>query len=313
MVVLCLCLAVCGGDGANASASKENDKKTATERWNAYLSLHNESSALMEIFSIYDEVLGSALEPVITEDLKRFVDRVGTNSSFFSRINDTVTADVLKRAAASERTDLDKAAEAFAEGVRTTLALQKKAQQYYAAKSHVDDKLAKGKEMHDEIVAAYDELAASYDLFYDLMEMHSRLNALEDIEEMRKEGMKAHPAALGFMIIADNLASKLPEEGVVDPAALKPDYDAMVTALAVLQAVAADERQVKKEGLLVGKMGEVAQCAGKIKATMTGMMEYASNPGRPPRKPKRDETPEAFKEMLGRCTDAYNIMIGIHP
>lgn len=307
----CLCLGACDSDTNAPSTAKDKSADADTARWNAYVSLSNESAVLMEIFSRYPDVLGRNAEPDISGNLERFTKRVGENDRFFNRINDTETAKVLEQAAASKQEPLDAAAKAFAENVRTTLALQKEAQQYYAAKSYVDDKLAKGKEMHPKILAAYDALTASYETFSDLMSARDRVNILRNIEKMQKDGMKALPAALEFLVVAQDAASKMPREGAVDPAALKPEYDKMVQALAKITAVSTDEEQLKKERLYKDKVQFVAKTAGELKAHLTSQLEFASSGQQ--RKPKMGESPERFRLLLDRYITGYNYMIEARP
>ena len=306
------------------SASAKNDNSAnpvPMERWNAYVAFINESQTLMEIFSRYPENLGTGAEPDIKKEsaLKKFADRVAENRKFLGRIRDDVTSKVIVQADASDKTDLDSKAKAFAVSVRNTMDVQFEAQAYYAARSHVDDGLAKGKQMHPKIMAAYKDLVVTYKGFSKAMREQERLNMEREIVSMREAGLKILPAALSFVAVARDIAAELGRLQVdasnvhtLDAVTFKPHYDALVKALADLQADAGDEKQVEREKLYKERMDHLLQEAMQVKAVATGIMEAVAK-GKPTKEPAawREDTPEKFMRRLNTLIKAYNSMVQI--
>jgi len=109
-------------------------------------------------------------------------------------------------ATAPHEADLEAAGAAYAKALVTLAPLLKTADDYYTQENYKDDKMAKGKEMHPKLMAAWSDFSIADAKLHDAV---SRLNdqiQLQELADIEKaEGRAAHYYTLNVMITAKQL------------------------------------------------------------------------------------------------------------
>jgi Protein of unknown function (DUF3829) len=120
---------------------------------------------------------------------------------------------------------LEEAGAAFMSTLMTLTPLVKEADAYYGQSDYKDDKMAKGKEMHPKLMAAWDAFAAANDMLSDTVDRINDQVQLEELADLEKtEGRKTQYFTLALTIKAKMLLNA--EAGGED----KPFNLAKVTA-----------------------------------------------------------------------------------
>jgi hypothetical protein len=98
---------------------------------------------------------------------------------------------------------LEAAATAYVDAVRKLEPLLKEADDYYSAQNYKDDGMAKGKELHPRLVAAWDAFASADHNLRDAVEVINDKRALEKLAAIEQnEGRKAHYYVDALLIYA---------------------------------------------------------------------------------------------------------------
>jgi uncharacterized protein DUF3829 len=119
---------------------------------------------------------------------------------------------------------LEAAAAAFVDAVTKLEPLLKEADDYYSAQNYKDDGMAKGKELHPRLVAAWDAFANADHNLRDAVEVINDRRAVEKLAAIEKsEGRKAHYYVEALMIHAKHV--------LVAEKAATPDVPAITQAL----------------------------------------------------------------------------------
>jgi Protein of unknown function (DUF3829) len=109
-------------------------------------------------------------------------------------------------AAEPHEADLEAAGAAYAKALITLAPLLKAADDYYTQENYKDDKMAKGKEMHPKLMAAWSDFSTADAKLHDAV---SRLNDQIQLQELadieKSEGRAAHYYTLNVMITAKQL------------------------------------------------------------------------------------------------------------
>lgn len=326
LTAACLFLSACNDDGGKPSAS--NDAKAAeAAKWNAYVSLSNDSGGFMSRMASYFAVFGADAEPhVDSSTVAAFLGGRQTPVSFLKRIPQDVCDSVITEAGKTPQSELDKKALAYAQSIRAIWTTFKDVLSYYEAKSYADDGLAKGRQLHAAMLSEFGELQRTHESFSIAMTEQNTLNMLRDAKDMRAEGMKLTPAALEFVVAARAVSAELERQQLtedtvytLDTAAFKPQYDELVKALTEVQTAGDDKAQMEKEGLDAGRVETVVSYAKKIKGSATGIMELAAK-GEPKknafkmtdfnqRMNKEYNTPKDYDWLLEQLIGSYNRLL----
>lgn len=138
--------------------------------------------------------------------------------------------------------ELESAASAYADAVGKLEPLLKKADEYYSQENYKDDKMAKGKEMHARLVAAWDAFASADKKLRVGVEAIKDKQAEEQLAAIEaKEGRKTHYYVEALMIHAKRLLRAETTN--------KPDIAAITKALTEYEtAVKAAEEASGKDG-----------------------------------------------------------------
>lgn len=327
LALFCLCLAACNEDGAGQSAAGD-EKSTETTKWNTYVDLSNDCDKFVGRMASYFDAFGTDAEPVVQgEKVAVFLNPMQP-IEFMKRVPETLAESAIKEAEKAPQSELDGKALAFARNVQSIWGVYREAHEYYSAKSYADDGLAKGKELHAGMLAAFPELQRTYEDFVVAMAEQNRVNMLRGAKDMRAEGMTITPAALEFLVAAQEASAELERQQLtvdniytLDNAAFKPQYDALVNALSALTAAADDQERVKKEGLDPDRVSGLLSDARHLKGTATSIIERAAQ-GEPKRDPnsirlpsvaessrKNRESPEQFAHLVGEFIKSYNRLL----
>jgi hypothetical protein len=98
---------------------------------------------------------------------------------------------------------LEAAATAYVDAVSNLEPLLKEADDYYSAENYKDDRMAKGKELHPRLVAAWDAFAGADHNLRDAVEVNNDRRAQEKLAAIEQsEGRKAHYYVDALMIYA---------------------------------------------------------------------------------------------------------------
>lgn len=146
-------------------------------------------------------------------------------------------------------TTLEAAATAYAVAVGKLEPLLKEADDYYTQENYKDDKMAKGKALHSQLVAAWDAFAAADKALRNGVETINDRRALEKLAEIeQKEGRKARYHVEALMINAKRVLRAEDNE--------KPDMAAITQALNEYEAIVkATEQLSDADGR--GKIGSM--------------------------------------------------------
>ena len=132
---------------------------------------------------------------------------------------------------------LEEAGTAFISSLMVLTPLLKEADDYYQQGDYKDDKMAKGKQLHPKLMAAWDSFVAANDRLQDAVERINDRVQLEELAEIEKEeGRKTHYYTLALMIDAKALvhAEGEGEDKNFDIAKVTPvleRYEASIKAL----------------------------------------------------------------------------------
>ena len=138
--------------------------------------------------------------------------------------------------------ELESAASAYAEAVGKLEPLLKEADEYYEQENYKDDKMAKGKEMHPRLVAAWDAFASADKKLRAGVEAIKDKQAAEQLAAIEaKEGRKTHYYVEALMVQAKRLLRAENTD--------KPDIAAITQALTEYETtVKAAEEASGKDG-----------------------------------------------------------------
>lgn len=138
--------------------------------------------------------------------------------------------------------ELESAASAYAEAVGKLEPLLKEADEYYEQENYKDDKMAKGKEMHPRLVAAWDAFASADKKLRAGVEAIKDKQAAEQLAAIEaKDGRKTHYYVEALMIQAKRLLRAENTD--------KPDIAAITQALTEYETtVKAAEEASGKDG-----------------------------------------------------------------
>lgn len=135
---------------------------------------------------------------------------------------------------------LEGAASAYAVAVTKLEALLKEADDYYTQENYKDDKMAKGKTLHPQLVAAWNAFATADKALRGGVETINDRRALEKLAEIeQKEGRKARYHVEALMINAKRVLRAEDAE--------KPDVAAIAQAVSEYEAVVKAMEQLSDE------------------------------------------------------------------
>jgi len=129
--------------------------------------------------------------------------------------------------------ELEAASTAYVTAVTKLEPLLKEADDYYTQQDYKDDKMAKGKDLHPRLVAAWDEFASADQKLRHSVEAINDKRALARLAEIEKsEGRKAHYHVEALMIQAKRLlrAEKAENPDVTEVTQALNDYENIVKA-----------------------------------------------------------------------------------
>jgi Protein of unknown function (DUF3829) len=142
-------------------------------------------------------------------------------------------------------TALEAAATAYADAVGKLEPLLKEADDYYSAENYKDDKMAKGKELHPRLVAAWDAFASADHNLRDAVEVINDKRALEKLAAIEQsEGRKAHYYVEALMIHAKRvlLAEKAAAPDVAAVTQGLNDYEETIKGAAQASGAGGDAK-----------------------------------------------------------------------
>lgn len=334
LAISAMVLAGCGGSeeektpSASSSSSATGEEASDSSRWNAYVDLFN-SDNTFSFAGKYLQATGTDEAPTVDDfSLNRFTGTVNIGGRTMTPEYADALNPVLEKAKASPQSELDLSTERYVEGLKKLRQGIYEAYVYYAARSHLDDGLEKGKTIHTAILTAYQESMEAYQSFAANMDKKNRELMLSEVKEMRKNGMSIVPSSLEFSIAAQSLADELKRQGLdedtvykLDAAAFEPFYKTLTDSLQTLEKEGTSEKYLTKEGLYKERVQTVTNSARKLKGIAANIKEKAAKGApepqsgprmvRPLEMGKIGDTPEAYFNALDLFTTSYNRMVEV--
>jgi hypothetical protein len=249
-----------------ASATSEDE----TKKYNAYIDFNNQF-----------------LIPTLDNGIESYLNKAGDqetvkNSEEVFYFNDYDSwdkiADNLK--AKPSMKELDTAAEQLIPISKELSGLFVSAKDYYKAKDYLDDKYAKGQELHTKILAGIKK----FDIAYEKFELALRNKDIEirniELEQAKKQGNEITYNKILVSLSIDKImniiaAQKLNATNVLsaDLSKIKPLYDEFNKVQKDLREKVQDEAQLKKEGFNDFNKSSLTRYTDKTTEFKTGILD----------------------------------------
>ena len=149
---------------------------------------------------------------------------------------------------------LEEAGVTFMSTLMTLTPLLKEADDYYQQGDYKDDKMAKGKELHPKLMAAWDSFVAANGRLQDAVDRINDQVQLEELAEIEKaEGRKSHYYTLALMIDAKALvhAEGEGEDKNFDIAKVTPVLERYEASIKALEAYGESHSEEKAGSIFV--------------------------------------------------------------
>ena len=245
----------CSGKGKLNNKNKGGNTKTNTgvteqklneiDKYNIYVDSYNSLLG-------FDGTIDSYLSAAGSEE------KLDTSKEISGYFNYTVSfLDKLKTASTSKpkMEELDKAAAALIPPLEELVGLLNEADDYYKAKDYLDDKYAKGQELHTKILTAiskYDTAMAEYNVA--LRKKANEVKA-EEIDKAKKEGKMVTYNKMLTLQLAEDIMNEIDIQKLTaanvttaDLTKIKPLYEKFNEVQKQLRESLKDPALMKKEG-----------------------------------------------------------------
>jgi hypothetical protein len=258
----CAALAFLGGLAVPLAQAEEGDGSALSGKLQPYIKCINSLSE--RSFSSQDRYTGWAGNDAELNTKAKVIHGLYTISD---------SADCAKgveeaNAAEPHNADLEAAGTAYAKAVQVLEPLLKTADDYYEQENYKDDKFAKAKEMHPQLLVAYDEFSKADSGLRAVVQKINDEIQLANLAEIEKtEGRNAH-----FLVETLMLKAKTVVRSEGDVAMSKMDLAAVTEDVAAFEA-AVKELETYKEGHADEKVGIMMISQSKsLLATAKGLM-----------------------------------------
>jgi hypothetical protein len=209
---------------------------------------------------------------------------------------------------------LDQGAQAFFAVAEPLWAQMLEMADYLKNKKYLDDDLARGQELHAQILANIEKLKPVFLVFQKNLSDEDVARRAQEFQEMRDQGLQILPAMMETLSQAEKIQILLTEREVkaedvltkVPEAEFSPLYKALAEKLTVLEKTLTEE-QARQEGLVPQIARQFLEGAQKYKLSAAALLE-AIQSGQAP-KPMSDGSPSALSQRFEYMINRYNALI----
>lgn len=315
-VTMCVLLTSCG----SAEKSKAVNSQEDTEKYNNYVTLSNYMTGWLDTALVtYFNKFGIEKEIIIKEG--------------FDGFNGAPILD-------AQKDDLDKSLEyaskkpSYGETDANIKALHPKMKElmntlgeienYYKSKGFVDDKFAKGKELHKKVCAQYKEYNALAEKFFTSFDTITEQKKKEDLDKLKKNDMMIRYYAMSILNRAQDIEMSFYKAKVTDDNILdydvnkyKEKYDLLTEDINKFIEYSKDDTRRKKEKIAI--IPTFSSDVKRIKVAATDIMEVLktkdttinSNTKGKATTGGKNALLHEFSRVVSQMVDSYNNMINM--
>ncbi|KAJ50596.1 hypothetical protein BD780_002714 [Clostridium tetanomorphum] len=313
-VAMCLLLTSCGSADKSKAVSSQED----TKKYNNYVTLSNYMTGWLDTaLATYFNKFGIENEIIIKKG--------------FDGFNGVPILDAHKN-------DLDKALEyaskkpSYGETDAKIKVLHPKMkelmntlgeiQSYYKSKGFIDDKFAKGKELHKKVCAQYKEYDALAEKFFTSFDTITEQKKKEDLDKLKKNDMMIRYYAMSILNRAQDIEmsfykAKINDNNILnyDVNKYKEKYDLLTEDINKFIEYSKDDERRKKEKIAI--IPTFSSDVKRVKVTATDIMEVlktkdttinSTTKGKVTTGGKNALLHE-FSRIVSNMVDSYNNMI----
>lgn len=281
-----------------------------TEKWNGYVDFSNKFTpyCLQYLASYFDNFN----EPEFAAPEGEFSFKQGNLPAPDMAFAAGIDA-VLALTGDGERQDLDAVAADYGAALKALWEPLAAAYGYYQDKAYLNDNFARGRELHGQILAAYDNFEPLDLAFEHAMDAADHRMLAEGIAALQAKGLKVQPAMLEMIMAAQKAQDALGRRSAEAPEApgpfadFVPLHEAMREKLEALEGLAQDEEQMIREGMDPEKTREVIRYAHEAEDIAARLAAGPDN--QPPHGGDAAALPEFFFMRLQKMVDVYNSMV----
>lgn len=302
-------------DQAAASITPGDSKKI--EKYNAYVGLNNlMTGRINEVLVHYFEKFGVDKQPVMEKNLSFIMLGIADSER---EVIDKANSYTASRPAFA---DVDPVVIKLTPVIKDLLSVLDDQKAYYDSKGYVDDKFAKGKQLHTRLVSAnlaYETVAKRY---YTALQKLANEQRLAELQKLKDADQQIRYNALKFLIDAEAVAIEIDEQGITAGNVLKLDmkkfkakYDIMTADMNELITITKDKKRIQKEGINSFGIQNYVDSATEAKAAASKIIERINKKEAVSDSDLNgqflnttDGTPENFNYKLSKAIERYNEM-----
>lgn len=313
-VAMCLLLTSCG----SAEKSKAVNSKENTQKYNNYVTLSNYMTEWMNSALVtYFNKFGIENEIIIKEGFDGFngVPILETHKDDLDKALEYAS----KKPSYGETDVAIKSLHPKMKGLMNTLG---EIENYYKAKSFVDDKFNKGKELHKKVCAQYKEYNTLAEKFFTSFDTISKQKKKEDLDKLKENDMMIRYYAMSILNRAQDIEMSFYKAKVTDDNILdydvnkyKEKYDLLTEDINKFIEYSKDDKRRKKEQIAI--LPTFSSDIKRVKVAATDIMEILKTKntningnikGRITKGGKTAPLYE-FSRIVSNMVDSYNNMI----
>ncbi|BDR70373.1 hypothetical protein K144313037_17850 [Clostridium tetani] len=313
-MAMCLLLTSCG----SAEKSKAVNSKEDIEKYNNYITLSNYMTGWMDsALGTYFEKFGIGDEIVIKEGFNGFngVPILETQKNQLDKALEYAS----KKPSYGETDNDMKALHPKMKELMNTLG---EIENYYNAKSFIDDKFNKGKELHKKVCSQYKEYSDVAVKFFTSFDNITEQKKKEDLDKLKENDMMIRYYAMSILNRVQDIEmsfyrSKITDDNILDydTNKYKEKYDLLTEDINKFIEYSKDNKRAKKEQIAI--LPTFSSDIKRAKVAATDIMEIlktkntninGNTKGRITKGGKTAPLYE-FSRIVSNMVDSYNNMI----
>ncbi|WP_026342211.1 YiiG family protein [Paenibacillus fonticola] len=254
-ILLCFLLSSCSLiDEIKGSSNRSGlsvEEEHANAKYSAYINLNNMMTGGMfdRMMETYIDEFGLDEEIYISDDFSEF-----TSAPVLDGLVNAVNTAVDRASGEPSYGDADASLILLGPTMLDLIDTMKEISTYYSAKTFVDDQFVKGKELHRQFIAQYEEYGPLADQFFDDFDLIAAQQKLKDLDKLKEQDLLIRYYALSVVMRAQDIEKAFFDAEIYDENILDYDleeyramYDLLTDDLNQFMEYSKDDKRRKKE------------------------------------------------------------------
>lgn len=298
------------------------EEEHANAKYSAYINLNNMMTGGMfdRMIETYIDEFGMDEEIYISDDFSEF-----TSAPVLDGLVNAVNTAVDRASGEPSYGDADASLILLGPTMLDLLDTMEEISTYYSAKIFVDDQFVRGKELHRQFIAQYDEYEPLADQFFDDFDLIAAQQKLKDLDTLKEQDFLIRHYALSVVMRAQDIEKSFFEAEIYDENILDCDldeyramYDLLTHDLNQFMEYSKDDKRRKQESwatlpVLDASMQGVKVTATDILKTLeTGDTTINSDTEGKVTTGGQNMILSSYFSKVSRLVDAYNHNISVN-